>query len=205
MQRDLVLAQSAAGRHMRQRDEVGPGRLAQRRLCPRCLRRGRLGQIWGDQPGRPGVGGIFCSGQFLPCLYQSKRTGLPDRRVGLQPGRPARMGIGKRVCAPRPASPILCIASGCNGPNPNVGYCAGRGYDQATGYGSPNMLQLAWAIIDWNANWGFVAQPQPTITFQGRRLTPGTRTIRRSRSTFTEGGPELPAIPQSGTTTRGTP
>ena len=34
----------------------------------------------------------------------------------------------------------------CNGGGPGAGYCTAAGYDQATGLGSANLLQLAWAI-----------------------------------------------------------
>jgi hypothetical protein len=61
-----------------------------------------------------------------------------------------------------PHNPYYDITQGCNGGSviPNQGFCAGPGYDAATGWGSANMLQLAWAI-----NSFFVPPTAPVITF----------------------------------------
>ncbi|HEY3833354.1 MAG TPA: protease pro-enzyme activation domain-containing protein [Acidimicrobiia bacterium] len=45
-------------------------------------------------------------------------------------------------------SPFYDITSGCNSNNVGTGYCATPGYDLVTGWGSVNMLQLAWDL-----NW----------------------------------------------------
>jgi Pro-kumamolisin, activation domain len=44
--------------------------------------------------------------------------------------------------------PFYDITSGCNGGDGVTGFCAVAGYDQATGWGSFNMLQLSWALND---------------------------------------------------------
>lgn len=91
-------------------------------------------------------------------------------------------GTGTSVCAPlgnanypiyetglvsAPHDPFYDITSGCNGNNVGTGYCAGSGYDLATGWGSANMLQLAWAF-----NWHLLADDgRPVVTFSGP--TPG--------------------------------
>lgn len=57
-----------------------------------------------------------------------------------------------------PHSPFYDITSGCNG-----AYCAGTGYDLVTGWGSANMLQLAWAF-----NWHLLPDlGRPGVTFSG--------------------------------------
>lgn len=91
-------------------------------------------------------------------------------------------GSGSSACAPlgnanypiyesgidgAPHNPFYDITSGCNSNNIGTGYCAGTGYDLATGWGSANMLQLAWAI-----NWHTLADDgRPVVTYSGP--TPG--------------------------------
>ena len=128
---------------------------------------GGWGKYGGTSLGAPELAGFFAQvNSYLAYINLSGLGCQIDVSVCNLVGQPG-WALESAYARLAPQVPFYDIASGCNGPNPNVGYCAGRGYDQATGYGSPNMLQLAWAIIDWNANWGFVAQPQPTITFQG--------------------------------------
>lgn len=87
-------------------------------------------------------------------------------------------GSGSSACAPfgnanfplyatgnfgAPHNPFYDITSGCNSNNIGAGYCAGTGYDLATGWGSANMLQLAWAF-----NWHLLADDgRPAVTFSG--------------------------------------
>jgi Pro-kumamolisin, activation domain len=91
-------------------------------------------------------------------------------------------GSGSSPCAPfgnanyplyesgidgAPHDPFYDITSGCNSNNVGTGYCAGPGYDLVTGWGSANMLQLAWAF-----NWHLLADDgRPTVAFSGP--TPG--------------------------------
>lgn len=74
-----------------------------------------------------------------------------------------------------PHNPFYDITSGCNKGNggtggTGAGYCAGKGYDLATGWGSFNALQLAWAI-----NWHFVNNDNygPQIFASGSNAPPG--------------------------------
>jgi Pro-kumamolisin, activation domain len=82
-------------------------------------------------------------------------------------------GSGSSPCAPfgdanypiyatalhgAPHDPFYDITSGCNGV-----YCAGTGWDAVTGWGSANMLQLAWAF-----NWRLLADDgRPGVAFSG--------------------------------------
>jgi kumamolisin len=91
-------------------------------------------------------------------------------------------GGGSSACAPMgnanyplyetgidtaPHNPFYDVTSGCNSNNVGTGYCAGTGYDLVTGWGSANMLQLAWAF-----NWHLLADDgRPTVSFTGP--TPG--------------------------------
>ena len=91
-------------------------------------------------------------------------------------------GSGSSACAPMgnanfplyesalngaPHNPYYDITSGCNSNNVGTGYCAGTGYDLVTGWGSANMLQLAWAF-----NWHLLADDgRPSVGFTGP--TPG--------------------------------
>jgi hypothetical protein len=45
-------------------------------------------------------------------------------------------------------NPFYDITAGCNGGYRTFGYCAGPGYDLATGWGDVNMMQLAWNITE---------------------------------------------------------
>jgi Pro-kumamolisin, activation domain len=87
-------------------------------------------------------------------------------------------GSGSSACAPMgnanfplyetaldgaPHNPYYDITSGCNTNDVGTGYCAGTGYDLVTGWGSANMLQLAWAF-----NWHLLADDgRPVVTFSG--------------------------------------
>ncbi len=67
-----------------------------------------------------------------------------------------------------PHYPYYDITSGCNNNDVTASlglgyYCAGTGYDEVTGWGNPNMLQLAWAINTYQAG-DFGA---PYATFSG--------------------------------------
>jgi hypothetical protein len=65
-------------------------------------------------------------------------------------------------------SPFYDIVSGCNYNDITLAddllfYCAGTGYDEVTGWGSANMLQLAWAINFYQAT----ANGVPYVSFTG--------------------------------------
>jgi hypothetical protein len=64
--------------------------------------------------------------------------------------------------------PFYDITSGCNSNDITAAFnltyfCAGTGYDMATGWGSANWLQLAWSINMYHAADGGV----PVVTFSG--------------------------------------
>ena len=62
-------------------------------------------------------------------------------------------------------NPFYDITSGCNGGQDVMGFCATAGYDRATGWGSFNMLQLAWALIDVVTH-----RVNPSVSFTGPAL-----------------------------------
>jgi hypothetical protein len=76
--------------------------------------------------------------------------------------------------------PFYDVTVGCNNnyitqTDHLASFCAGPGYDEATGWGSANMLQLAWAI-----NWENIpATGAPRITFSG----PATNTWYNTNQT----------------------
>jgi len=93
-------------------------------------------------------------------------------------------GSGTAACAPignanyylysagiyrsAPHYPFYDILSGCNSNDVTAQYnltpyCAGPGFDEVTGWGSANMLQLAWAINWYDA----AANGAPSIAFNG--------------------------------------
>ncbi len=80
--------------------------------------------------------GQICGGSYNgPCAP----IGMPNAMIWL-------MGAANGAANGR--NPFYDITSGCNGGQDDAGYCAGPGYDLATGWGSVNMLQLAWGLID---------------------------------------------------------
>ena len=54
-------------------------------------------------------------------------------------------------------------------------YCAGPGYDEVTGWGSANMLQLAWAI-NWYSTIYDRSSPRHQIRGPGGAISGTTRT-----------------------------
>jgi pro-kumamolisin-like protein len=99
-------------------------------------------------------------------------------------------GSGASACAPMgnanfgiysaahssPHNPYYDTTSGCNSNNVGTGYCAGTGYDLVTGWGSANMLQLAWGM-----NWRLFADDgRPSVSFSG----PATSTWYRTDQTI---------------------
>jgi hypothetical protein len=62
-----------------------------------------------------------------------------------------------------PHNPYYDITSGCTSNDVGPGFCAAPGYDLATGWGSANLLQLAWAL-----NWQLLPDAgRPGVTFSG--------------------------------------
>jgi hypothetical protein len=60
-----------------------------------------------------------------------------------------------------PHNPYYDVTTGCTSNNLGAGWCAGPGYDLATGWGSVNMLQLAWAL-----NWQVLPDAgRPVVTY----------------------------------------
>ncbi|MBO0863802.1 MAG: hypothetical protein J2P16_01870 [Mycobacterium sp.] len=68
--------------------------------------------------------------------------------------------------------PFYDITSGCTTNNVGSGFCGIPGYDRATGWGTPNMLQLAWA----NNYWSMPEASPPTVSISG----PATNTYFNS-------------------------
>ncbi|HEY6291622.1 MAG TPA: Ig-like domain repeat protein [Terriglobia bacterium] len=108
-----------------------------------------------------------------------------------------------------PHYPFYDITSGCNSNDITAAYlvpyyCAGSGYDEVTGWGSANMLQLAWAI-----NWfSTIYTGPPSVTFSGPAVNQWYNTeetvswtVADNSSTgiagFTQGWDSIPTDPYS--------
>jgi hypothetical protein len=91
--------------------------------------------------------------------------------------------------------PFYDIVSGCNSNDITAlyqltAYCAATGYDQVTGWGSANMLQLAWAINSQMT----AANGPPSLSFTGPAVNKWYRTNRVVQwSVHDSAGPNLPA------------
>jgi len=97
-------------------------------------------------------------------------------------------------------SPFYDIVFGCNSNDitaeyPDLGYyCAGPGYDEVTGWGSANMLQLAWAI-----NWELTsADGLPYVTFSGPPINKWYNTNQAVSWTINDYAGDTPGIPGTG-------
>ena len=140
-------------------------------ITPRriCTSKGKLQGNGGTSIVAPQTAGFFAQvNAYL--LYVGNITG------GCYTGQPcAPIGNGNQYIyyfglnpTYAPHYPFYDVTSGCNSNNITAEYhlpyfCAGTGYDQATGWGSFNMLQLAWAINTYRAG-DFGA---PAVKFTG--------------------------------------
>jgi subtilase family serine protease len=104
-----------------------------------------------------------------------------------------------------PHYPFYDITSGCN--NNDITtlyglgyYCAGTGYDEVTGWGSANMLQLAWGI-----NWySAPAIGSPAVSFTGPAINKWYNSERVVSWTVTDNGGGFPPTGVAGFTQAGT-
>jgi len=113
-----------------------------------------------------------------------------------------------------PHNPFYDMTTGCNSNDATYYdhlnfFCAAKGYDQVTGWGSANMMQLAWGI-----NWELIpAYGNPSLTFSGPATSTWYNTNQRvdwalsdagsggfpapGVAGFTQGWDSIPADPQS--------
>jgi hypothetical protein len=99
-----------------------------------------------------------------------------------------------------PHYPFYDVTSGCNNNDVTAFFgltffCAGSGWDAVTGWGSVNMMDLAWAINTYNAG-DFVA---PSVFFSGPAVNTWYNSDRVvSWSVVDNGTASLPAVGVSG-------
>lgn len=131
---------------------------------------GALGPIGGTSIAGPEMAGFFAQANAY-LLYVG--AGIGNLCYGDSPCAPLGQpnpAIYYEGLNPSYAAhyPFYDITSGCNSNditalNDLTYYCAGTGYDLVTGWGSVNMLQLAWLFNTWAAE-DFVP---PSVEFQG--------------------------------------
>ena len=124
-------------------------------------------EFFGTSIGAPELAGFFAQENAylasLGSICGSKGESACDKIGNANP-----LIYNEAINKPAAHYPFYDITSGCNysGVGLALGltdYCAGPGYDTATGWGSINMLQLAWAL-----NWEIVpANGEPYVTFSG--------------------------------------
>ena len=132
---------------------------------------GVLGGVGGTSIGAPEMAGFFAQ-ENAYLLYVGAGIGKhcydgnsPCAPLG-QPNQAIYKEGFNTTYAPH--YPFYDITSGCNSNDVTLMfnlqfYCAGPGYDLVTGWGSVNMLQLAW-LFNW---WAAADLGAPTIQFQG--------------------------------------
>jgi hypothetical protein len=118
----------------------------------------------GTSVGAPELAGFFAQAASYLIFIDPPPGGhchnTPDSGYCVPIGNPAPMFYlgGTR--------PFYDVHDGsCNGGGIGQGYCTSQGYDLATGFGSANMLQLAWSVNRWLS-----AAPDdfaPNIVFSG--------------------------------------
>jgi hypothetical protein len=125
-----------------------------------------------------GSGGTSIASPEMAGFYAQSNAYL------LSLGNICGLGLGTSPCAPQgdphtsiykagkinsqQHNPFYDITSGCNSNDITAQfalgfYCAGAGFDEVTGWGTVNMLQLAWATNWWNA----AENGRPVVTFSG--------------------------------------
>ena len=113
-----------------------------------------------DQHCRARDCGLLCTGECLSAIH-TKHRGQYLRQFAVcamrSPGQCQSVSLLRRTaCATAPHYPFYDITSGCNNNDITekyglISFCAGPGYDLVTGWGSANMLQLAWTINNFLA------------------------------------------------------
>jgi subtilase family serine protease len=112
----------------------------------------------GTSLGGPMMAGFFA--QENSYLSYIAYTGAVCGPLGVTPCTPYGEANPALYAANPPHNPYYDVLTGCNGPL-GEDYCATPGYDLVTGFGSANMLQLAWALNNY-LNGG---SSPPTLTF----------------------------------------
>lgn len=113
------------------------------------------------------VTGNNCGSEHEDC----EQIGAPNGGMGIGNYYLYNFGLNPSTPSSPPHYPFYDITSGCNtnditAANPSLTfYCAGPGYDLVTGWGTANMLQLAWAINTYLA--GDFSPPAVNFTYPG--------------------------------------
>jgi hypothetical protein len=157
--------------------ELLPSFCGQKRAVPDVSLNAGTGQrlFYGNNGGWISVGGTSIVAPELSGFFAQVNSYLlklgnicgpsPYTQACVPFGNPAsffwRLGYGGGPSS-NGHNPFYDITSGCNGGQNMQGYCAQTGYDLATGWGSFNMLQMAWAMID-----AVTAKTNPEVKFTG--------------------------------------
>jgi hypothetical protein len=106
----------------------------------------------------PELAGIFAQiNAYVQALGNACGTGSPCPTIGDPHWAMYDANSGS------PHHPYYDITSGCTSNDIGAGWCAGPGYDLATGLGSANLFQFAWSIL-----WFSVPElTPPTVTITG--------------------------------------
>jgi kumamolisin len=126
--------------------------------------------VGGTSIAAPEVAGFFAQvNAYLGYIASTGDQCGAQHNVSCVPlGNPAAaMWTNGLTTTPLPRNPFYDITSGCNAGNVGQGYCAKGGYDLATGFGSFNMLQMAWVLMHWVFAGGYQIAPYPSVTFGG--------------------------------------
>jgi predicted thioesterase len=135
---------------------------------------GSLGPAGGTSIVAPALAGFFAQANaYLLALGNICGEGGNDTCAPVGNPNPILYEEGNLPVGGASHYPYYDITSGCNSNdvtnavNPPLQYfCAGPGYDEVTGWGSANMMQLAWAL-----NWFLTpAIGLPSVDFQGPQI-----------------------------------
>jgi hypothetical protein len=126
---------------------------------------GNVARLGGTSAAAPEMAGFFAQENAYLLSLGNQCGGTACAPLG-NPD-PALYAIGHKTYQPQ-HYPFYDITSGCNNndiANASTGfYCAGPGYDLVTGWGSMNMLQMAWALNGWVT--GNTTPKAPSFTIQ---------------------------------------
>jgi kumamolisin len=122
----------------------------------------------------------------LPCAPMGNvNYAIYNAALGTAPGFP-------------PHNPFYDITSGCTNNDVGTGYCGIAGYDRATGWGSINMLQMAWAI-NW---WTMADNGGPSLSISGPSTGQWYNSDQLVNFSVADSGGGFPASGVSGYTAR---
>jgi hypothetical protein len=165
---------------------------------------GSLGPAGGTSIVAPAIAGFFAQANaYLLAIGNICGSGGNAQCTPVGNPNPILYEEGNPSVSTASHYPYYDITQGCNSNDvtnavqpPLTYFCAGLGYDQVTGWGSANMMQLAWAL-----NWYIVpAIGLPSVDFQGPQINTWYNSEQKVSWTIVDNSGAFPATGIAGFT-----